>query len=364
MEFNFQSQSMNTQNKYIFGTFLGQQINASVDNELAALYFKNCIDSSFHINETQLLSDEVKSILKKEKLNNKDYAFLSNYVSVDFSTLVFAQKKYEHSKNKYAQDTFQKYLNEFSNSKELKIQDKANEYLYVFVPGLFYIKHADIGGDFAKQQKMLNKIGLSTLFIKTNEVGSIIENAKIIASKLKEINQKHSKIIVVSASKGGPDLSYALGKLLKPKESKHIKAWISIGGVLRGSQIADKHLNGVNRLWTKIILFFIKAKINFVEDLSQEKSILRYNSLQLPEDLLIIHYVGAPLSSQVNRKVRKSFKELSKLGPNDGLTTLQDELTSQGIVVTQLGLDHYYNDPYIEKKSMALLHTTLKILNK
>lgn len=355
---------MATQNNYISGTFLGQQINAHVDNELAALYFKTCIDSSFQINETQLLSDEVKSILKKDKLNNKDHAFLSNYVSQDFSTLVFAQKNYEQPKNKHAQDTFQKYLNEYSNNKEFKIHANASEYIYVFVPGLFYVKHADIGGDFAKQQKMLNKIGLSTFFIKTNEVGSVIENANIIASKLKEISLNYSKIIIVSASKGGPDLSYTLGKLMKPDETKNIKAWISIGGVLRGSQIADKHLKGISRLWTKIILFFVKAKINFVEDLSQKKSIIRHNSIQLPKDLHIIHYVGAPLASQVNKKVRKSFKYLSKFGPNDGITMLVDELTPQGTVITELGLDHYYKDLNIEKKSMALLHTTLKILNR
>ena len=52
------------------------------------------------------------------------------------------------------------------------------------------------------------------------------------------------------------------------------------------------------------------------------------------------------------------------MGPNDGLTTLTDELTSQGIVITELGLDHYYSDPRIDQKAIALLHTALQIIHK
>ena len=80
--------------------------------------------------------------------------------------------------------------------------------------------------------------------------------------------------------------------------------------------------------------------------------------------MLIVHYVGAPLSSQVSKKVRKNFKMLSKMGPNDGLTTLMDELVPQGIVITELGLDHYYKDENIDKKTIALMYTALDILDK
>ena len=112
------------------------------------------------------------------------------------------------------------------------------------------------------------------------------------------------------------------------------------------------------------MLFFLGAKFDFVEDLSQAKSIPRHDSLQFPEDLLIIHYVGAPLSGQLTQRVKKTFKTLSEMGPNDGMTTLTDELTSQGIVITELGLDHYYSDPHIDKKAIALLHTALQIIHK
>ena len=91
-------------------------------------------------------------------------------------------------------------------------------------------------------------------------------------------------------------------------------------------------------------------------------SIRRHATLTLPEDLLIIHFIGAPLSSQLNRKVEDSYRLLSKLGPNDGLTTLVDELTPQGIAITELGLDHYYKHDHIDMKTKALLYTALELM--
>src|SRR5680860_1906370 len=136
-------------------------------------------------------------------------------------------------------------------------------------------------------------------------------------------------------------------------DTKNIKASMSIGGVLRGSKIADDHLKGAKGLFAKVASFFMGSGTEYIEDLSQEKSVLRHNSLKLPKDLLIMHYVGVPLSTQVYGDVKKNFIQLSKIGPNDGLTTLTDELTPNGIVITELGLDHYFKDPKI-----CLLYTS------
>jgi len=92
-----------------------------------------------------------------------------------------------------------------------------------------------------------------------------------------------------------------------------------------------------------------------VEDLGYKKGNEHYASLKFPEDLLVIHFIGAPLSGQVSKEVKGQYGNLSKMGPNDGLTTLVDEIISQGMVITEGGLDHYYRDPEIDKKAIALL---------
>lgn len=342
---------------------MGQNINTTVDHQLAEYYFNRSIDSTLYIHQLDTSIDRVLSGLHSNMLCNHDLTYLTNQVSVDFATLVFAQKTATIPENNHAANLYRNYLEKIRlGTTELR-NNKAREYLFVFVPGLFYKRHPETGGDFAAQRLLLNEMGLSTHLIKTNEVGSVSENARIIADELIKLGQIHPNIVVVSASKGGPDLAYAIGKLMSSEDAKALKAWISIGGVLRGSQLADEHLTGLKRLYTKVMTFFIGSNLEFVEDLSRAKSIPRHDSLHFPEDLVIIHYVGAPLSGQLNNKVKKSFKKLSEIGPNDGLTLLADELIPQGIVITELGLDHYYRDPNINEKSIALMYTALQIID-
>lgn len=348
----------------IKGNFLGQNINTSIDSKIAAYYFNKLIGNTISNPNYDTVINKSTFQLQERVINNNDMAILTNTLSVDFATLFFAQRMYSEPKNKEAQNLFQSYIISQDNEQTMPNCTNVNEYAYVFVPGLFYIRHSELGGDFKTQREQLNQMGLTTYLIEINEVGTVLENAQIIAKELKRLSATHQKMVVVSASKGGPDLAYALGKLMSWNESKSIKAWISLGGVLRGSQVADNYLTGLNRLYAKTILFFAGGNIDFVEDLSIEKSIDRFNSLCFPEDLLIIHYVGAPLSSQVSKKVKKNFNILSKMGPNDGLTTLIDELTPQGIVITELGLDHFYKDENIDKKTIALMYTALDILKQ
>lgn len=55
---------------------------------------------------------------------------------------------------------------------------------------------------------------------------------------------------------------------------------------------------------------------------------------------------------------------IRSLGPNDGLTLLADELIPGGVVVTDVGLDHYYKDPIIELKTIALAHVVIEELER
>ena len=50
----------------------------------------------------------------------------------------------------------------------------------------------------------------------------------------------------------------------------------------------------------------------------------------------------------------KMYDVMRKLGPNDGMTLLADQLVPGGIVITDVGLDHYYLDPEIDLKTFAL----------
>jgi hypothetical protein len=76
--------------------------------------------------------------------------------------------------------------------------------------------------------------------------------------------------------------------------------------------------------------------------------------ITLPNHIFLLQFVGAPLSGDIASDVRHRYIELRKYGPNDGLTLLADELVPHGVTVIEPGLDHFYQDPEIDLKSLAL----------
>ena len=86
--------------------------------------------------------------------------------------------------------------------------------------------------------------------------------------------------------------------------------------------------------------------------------------LRFPKSLLVLDYVGAPLSGQVAADVKGRWKTLARFGPNDGLTLLADEVLNSGHVVFEIGQDHYYRDPEIDIKALALACLVLERLAK
>jgi hypothetical protein len=48
------------------------------------------------------------------------------------------------------------------------------------------------------------------------------------------------------------------------------------------------------------------------------------------------------------------------LGPNDGLTMLIDQLLPGGLAIVEPGVDHYFDHPDRELRSLALLEVLLK----
>jgi hypothetical protein len=86
--------------------------------------------------------------------------------------------------------------------------------------------------------------------------------------------------------------------------------------------------------------------------------------LHIPKSLLVLDYVAALLSGQVAGDVKGRWKTLARFGPNDGLTLLADEILNSGRVVFEIGQDHYYRDPEIDRQALALACLVLEQLAK
>jgi hypothetical protein len=338
------------------GVFFNRPFASVLDNVLAKAF----IEQGNNSEKVQLLTTEAD----KKTLDNALMRDLTKQSSADFATLYALGRLYEQPQNRMAQNLYAQYNEALTKKATLSVDEmkEMSNYLFVFVPGFAYKEDTTTGADFGRQRRLFEQNGFKTHLIETEEWGLASKNAQIVASVLRDLCFKNNKIIVVSASKGGLETAIALGSILTPVESQNIKSWISVGGILRGSPIADQYLCAPKSWFAATMLAFKGQNLETVRDMSYKK---RANDDQLwhfPPNILRLHFIGAPLATQISAEIRSRYCSLIKnFGPNDGLTTLTDQITEGGTVVSELGLDHYYKDENIDTKTVALAFTAFRM---
>jgi hypothetical protein len=98
----------------------------------------------------------------------------------------------------------------------------------------------------------------------------------------------------------------------------------------------------------------------------------RFSRLNIPVHISIINYIGVPLYGHISEFAKDTYSILRKLGPNDGLSLLNDQIAPNSVTILEFGIDHYFNeDPEIDLKTVALTKTIItyieskkKILSK
>jgi hypothetical protein len=333
------------------GFLFGRSYTTTVDNLLA----KEILSEPESKNVKKLFSAYADKPLNTETLSE-----ISTRYSMDVSTLYFLKRAYGNPQNKEAQDLYLNYCDILADNNYEQQLAPLRDYYIAFAPGLDYHDTTN-GGDFAKQRRLLTRIGVKNELILTQSWGLSDTNAVIIANRLTDLSKQHKKIIVVSASKGGLDVAIALGKLLKADDIPSVKAWVSVGGILKGSPVADKYLHWPKCWIAEIGLLFVGQDISLVRDVSYQKRKEEFAEFNFPEHIKRIHFVGAPLSTQIHKRIKSNYCSIKEFGPNDGITPLADEVSDGGIVVTELGFDHYYKHLDIDKKTIALALTVVNI---
>jgi hypothetical protein len=327
------------------GKLFGQSLSTKVDNDLAKRMLTNPLDS-------QVL--DLYSNYQEKPLTTEILADIAKKYSMDVATFYFLQKTYQNKENKAVQNRYQTFLAQQHAQIESPEMAQLQENYLVFIPGIAYKEDTTTGADFATQRRLLSKNNVKNEMIETGEWDLSGPNAGIIAARLKVLNKIHKKIVVVSASKGSLELAIAVGKLMKPEDTESIKTWISICGILRGSPVADIHLTGPKSWYAGALLWTKGQNLDFLRDLSYDFRKSDYKNFSFPKHLKIVQLIAAPLATQISSEISGRYTSMLDLGPNDGVTPLIDELIDNGTIVVELGLDHYFRDPHIEKKTMAL----------
>ena len=297
-------------------------------------------------------------------LTSKLLAKITKDYSLDVATLYFLIRNYNIPKNQSAQDQFNLYFQKILAGEPIDQLDNLKEYFIAFVPGFGYIDDTTTGADFARQRALIDQAGIGNKLIQIGEYDLVDQNAFIVTEELTKLCSVHPKILIVSASKGGLETAIALGRHMDPNIMGPLKAWLSVGGLLRGSPLADFHLVPPKSWMARFILWTKGKNMDMIHDLSYDRRSREFEQLDFPKHLQMLHYVAAPLATKIHKEIRSRHRSMIKgFGPNDGLTPLADEITENGIVVSELGLNHYFRDSEIDKKTFAMALVALDLIN-
>jgi hypothetical protein len=89
----------------------------------------------------------------------------------------------------------------------------------------------------------------------------------------------------------------------------------------------------------------------------------RFPALRMPDDVLVVTYIGAPRAADVTRGAQGDYAIIAPHGPNDGMTLLADAPLLQRITLVERGFDHYFAAPDIDRRIEALAQAVLEMLS-
>ncbi|MCU7843262.1 MAG: hypothetical protein KZQ93_05430 [Candidatus Thiodiazotropha sp. (ex Monitilora ramsayi)] len=330
-----------------------------MDSEIARYYLENYLKGNNRNKEMdkrilQLYNQSKQSIPSREALK-----VISQNYSVDFASLFLADRLLSIDCNKKLNKHFLHHLNNRTT-----VNYDTSSYLVLFVPGWDYAEIGHLtGADFAKPRKLATEFGLENYFVELPPTGGVVENAEVLSEYISRHSHSGKEILLVGASSAGPAIHLALSNRFTKNEQNDIKAWLNIGGILQGSPIIDRYQTWPRRLFFNLVVWYKGWDKEEILSMSTNQSRKRFSRLQIDPDILVINYLGIPLSGQISRYSRDNYPLLRADGPNDGLTLLTDAIAPDSLTIVALGSDHFFaEDPRIDEKTVALMKLLISYL--
>jgi hypothetical protein len=337
------------------GSVGGQTIDSRVDSEVARYYLTSYLAGK-HSNAT--LDERIDRVYQSVdgKLPDRgELKRLSEEFSNDFAALYLADQIERAPVNRRFRSAFDKtydYTRKALPENRVTLPAAAAGYEVMFIPAYLYKRITFTGADLAAPRAALQRVGFTCHFVETDEDGTVEANADLVIAAIRARAQSGRRLILVSASKSGPEVALALTRL-GPAETRHVAAWINTVGALQGSPMADERLAPE--------LEYIVGKVNLGgrESMMTALSRQRFNSFHVPEHVLVVNYFGIPVSGSISFLARRGFFPLQKYGPNDGVLLLSDMIFPGGITLAELGSDHFLLSDHLDITTVALAITVI-----
>jgi hypothetical protein len=334
-----------------------QTIDTRVDSEVARYYLGSYLAGQRTNAALDQRIDRVYQSANGSLPDRRELKHLSDEFSVDFAALYFADQIAHIPANRrfrrafdeayeYARDAFPKGL--------IKLP---TEYEVMFVPTYLYKRLFSVGADMAVPRAAIEKVGLATHFVETQDDGAVETNADLVAAAIQSRAESGHRLILISASKSGPEVALALTKL-GPAKTRHVAAWINAMGALQGTPLVD------DRLFPDLEILMGKIDAAGTDSMATPRSRQRFASFKIPKHVLVVNYFGVPVVGSVSFLTRTSYYPLRKYGPNDGTVLLSDMVYPGGITLTELGADHFMRRRPLDVTTAALAITIIRWLEQ
>jgi hypothetical protein len=241
------------------------------------------------------------------------------------------------------------------SSEEMLRRPDGFPYTVLFAPAWLYRSHPEAGADFARQRRLLERLGIAHRLIPTPESASVEDNAATIAAAVREAGREGRALILVSTSKSGAEVALALSRLLTPEETACVAGWLNAGGALGGSPLADASLRAPASWFTHVVLWFTGWNRAGLTSMATGPSRERLEGARLPASIAVVNLVAVPVSGTVGSRLYGSYRMLRRYGPNDGVVLLADAVWPGGANLVALGSDHLLTAMQEDAQGLALL---------
>jgi hypothetical protein len=229
------------------------------------------------------------------------------------------------------------------------------------VPGALFREHPQTGADGSVILAEARRLGWHVELIPLLSAATPRENAIQLCNWLRR--QPRDPLVLVSLSKGGADVKWALTLPDAEEAFDRVCGWISFGGILDGAPMVEwVCTRRVARSWYRMVCRLGGYDFDAFTALRRNDTAPLRFPLHILSHMQTIHVVGVPLRQHLSsRRAKRWHRRIGCWGPNDSVTLLADVIRWPGKVFPVWGTDHYWQDRWDARRLVPFLLGTVLI---
>jgi hypothetical protein len=213
------------------------------------------------------------------------------------------------------------------------------------VPGGFYKESPATGAGGPLVRESARRLGYASVTVPLRSFGTVAENAELLAEWLSR--RRDRPIILASHSKGTTEVRRLLTRPDAAALFAKVTGWIDLSGLFLGTPLIGWLRGHRIRSGLVRLLFWWKGHaFRAIDDIDKRSCPPWPEAIDAVPHVEAIHVAGFPLERHLSDPLlRRGYRRLAPLGPNDGAVLLEDTFFLPGRVYPVWGADHYLRPP-------------------